>query len=154
MNFNVEGFVYLKIKEKHMGAPKINFVIIKKENASLLHRIWESVRQSFREFLKVPSFIIIGFLVVCAAANIIDHEKFVSLSSLTDFLKNTIFNTPKATSALMGTIASSIITVTSLSVTLLLIVVQQTASTMSTEVFDQFLRSSLPLGKPIRIAII
>lgn len=141
MNFNVEGFIYLKINEEQMDAPKINFVIIKEENASHLHRIWESVRQSFREFLKVPAFIIIGFLVVCAAANIIDHEKFVSLNSLTDFLKNTIFNAPKATSALMGTIASSIITVTSLSVTLLLIVVQQTASTMSTEVFDQFLRS-------------
>lgn len=124
-----------------MDAPKINFVIIKEENASLLHRIWEGARQSFREFLKVPTFIIVGFLVVCVCANIIDHERIVSLKSLSDFLKSTIFNDPKATSALMGSIATSIITVTSLSVTLLLIVVQQSASTMSTEVFDQFLRS-------------
>lgn len=129
------------INEEQMDDSKINTLIIKQENASLLHRIWENIRQSFREFLKVPTFIIIGFLIVCAFANIVDHDKFVSLKSLRDFLKNTIFNDPKATSALLGTIASSIITVTSLSVTLLLIVVQQTASTISTEVFDQFLRS-------------
>lgn len=124
-----------------MNAAKINSVIIKQENTSKLRRLWEGISQAFREFLKVPTLIILGFLVLCIFSNIIDHERFAPLKPLRDFLKINIFNDPKATTALLGTIATSIITVSSLSVTLLLIVVQQTASTMSSEVFDQFLRS-------------
>ncbi|MEP7081090.1 MAG: DUF2254 family protein [Ginsengibacter sp.] len=124
-----------------MDDSKIKNVIIKEANNSHIYKLWQSIRQSFREFLKVPTFIIVGFLLVSVVGNYIDHENFVWLNGLKDFLKKTIFNDPKATSALMETIAGSIITVSSLSVTLLLIVVQQTASAMSTEVFDQFLRS-------------
>ncbi len=124
-----------------MNAATRNNIIIKQERTSGLHVLWANITNSFREFLKVPTLIILGCLVLCVCSNIIDHERFALLKPLRDFLKINIFNDPKATTALMGTISSSIITVSSLSVTLLLIVVQQTASTMSSEVFDQFLRS-------------
>ncbi len=124
-----------------MPAVKINNVIVKPANASKLSKVWERVSQAFREFLKVPTLIILGFLVLFILSSIIDHERFAALKPIRDFFKDNIFNDPKATSDLLGTIATSIITVSSLSITLLLIVVQQTASTMSTEVFDQFFRS-------------
>lgn len=56
------------------------------------------------------------------------------------FLRVHIFYDAQSTAGLLGAIASGIISVTTLTITLLLIVVQQSASAMTTQVFDQFLR--------------
>jgi uncharacterized membrane protein len=55
-------------------------------------------------------------------------------------LQTRIFADAKATSDLLGTIASSIITVTSITISVLLLAVQQAAGSLTHQVFDQFLR--------------
>ena len=112
-----------------------------KKGSSRIEQIWQSIKRSFREFLSVPSLIIIAFFILAICSNLLDHGDHPIFKPVRALMKNTIFQDPKATSTLLGTIASSIITVLSLTITLLLIVVQQSATTMTAQVFDQFLRS-------------
>lgn len=58
-------------------------------------------------------------------------------------MKDKIFSDPKGTSSLLSAIGGSLVTVSSITITLLLLVVQQSASTMTTRVFDQFLRNHI-----------
>jgi len=101
------------------------------------------IRRSLREFIGLP-------LLVVAA--------FLSLFALTYLLDDLLWNQPgaeplpwlahvlgdtSAIASLLSTIASGMITVTSITFSLLLIAVQQTASTLSTHVYDQFIQRRL-----------
>lgn len=97
-------------------------------------------RRAFREFLALPSLIIFAFLLLAAGAYWFERSKMTLYSPLRDFLTARIFASPEATSELLGTVAGSIITVTSITITLMLLILQQTANSLSTQVFDQFLR--------------
>ncbi len=124
-----------------MEIEKKNAVVFIQKGDGPFFQRWQTVKRAFREFLSVPTFIIIGFLALAMCSNIIDREHSMWLKPVRAFMKTNIFNDVKATSDLLGAIACGIITVTSLTITLLLIVVQQTAASMSSQVFDQFLRS-------------
>jgi len=100
-----------------------------------------TVRRAFREFLLLPTIIIICFLLLIALSSSLDSGHANWIRPFRSFMKAHIFADAKATSSLLSAIASGIITVSSLTVTLLLLVVQQTASAMTTQVFDQFLRA-------------
>lgn len=98
------------------------------------------IRRAFREFLALPSLIIILSLLAAVGAYLFERSQITLYSPLRDFLQARIFIDAQATSELLGTIAGGIITVTSITVTLMLLILQQTATTLSTQVFDQFLR--------------
>ena len=98
------------------------------------------IRRAFQEFLMLPSLIILLFLLLAVGAYMFERSELTLYSPLRDFLEARIFANAAATSELLSTIAGSIITVTSITITLMLLILQQTASTMSTQVFDQFLR--------------
>jgi uncharacterized membrane protein len=105
-----------------------------------LARIAEAVRRAFAEFLKLPCLIIAGFLLLAAGTSVLDHAYLPSLQPARAAMRVHFFRDGKATSDLLATIAGSIITITSITFSLLLLAVQQAASGLTPQVYDQFLR--------------
>lgn len=105
-----------------------------------MKRIAEVVRRAFVEFLWRPSLVIAGFLLLAAGTAVLDNANFAWLVSVHDALRRLFFRNGPATSSLLATVAGSIITVTSITFSLLLLAVQQAASALTPEVYDQFLR--------------
>jgi len=102
-------------------------------------RIFATFKRAFREFLAVPMFVVVGFIALGAIIYFVDDawsrghipQGFAWLGDL--------LGDSKALAALLSTVASSIITVTSITFSLLLIALQQGAAALSTQVTDQFL---------------
>lgn len=102
-------------------------------------RLGETLRRAFAEFLTIPSMVIAGFLVLAAGTYALDHAGSDWLEPLRAWLRERIFRDAKGTSDLLATVAGSLITVTSITFSLLLLTVQQSASTLTNQVYDQFL---------------
>lgn len=100
----------------------------------------DGIKRAFKEFLTLPTLLIAGFLLLAFCSYKIDKAEIGWLQPFRQFLQQHVFANAKATSDLLGAIAAGIISVTSLTITLLLIVVQQSAASMTSQVFDQFLR--------------
>jgi uncharacterized membrane protein len=98
------------------------------------------LRRAFAEFLALPTVIIAGFLLLEVSLYFLDHTELGWLEPARALLRARVFANAQATSDLLGTIASSLITVTSITISILLLALQQTASNMTSDVFDQFLR--------------
>ncbi|QJD81658.1 DUF2254 family protein [Spirosoma rhododendri] len=98
------------------------------------------IQRAFSEFLLLPSVIIVCFVFLSYFTYSIDQAKISWLQPIRRLLKEHIFSSAEATSSLLGAIVSGTISVTTLTTTLLLVIVQQSASSMTTRVFDQFLR--------------
>lgn len=94
----------------------------------------EAVRRAFVEFLTIPTLVIIGFLGLGALLYYLDQLRIER-----DW-PTFVFGSNESISTLLGTIAASIITVTSITFSLLLIAVQQSAAALTGQVYDQFLR--------------
>ncbi len=103
-------------------------------------------RQAFAEFLTVPSLIVVGFFGLAALTTALDSVGGGWLAPAHRFLQGRFFRTSQSTSDLLGTIATGITTVTSITFSLLLLAVQQSAASMTNQVFDQFLRRRLNQG--------
>lgn len=114
-----------------------------KTEESGLARAFEMLRRAFAEFLLLPTAIIIGFFVLALASYLLDGSDIAWLAPFRRLLTTHIFLNAKATSDLLGTVAGSLITVTSITISLLLVALQQAAGSLTTEVFDQFLRRKL-----------
>jgi uncharacterized membrane protein len=100
----------------------------------------DALKRAFVEFLTLPTLIIAAFLALAFASYAFDKAGIKWLEPIRNLLKSHVFANSKATSDLLSAIAAGIISVTSLTITLLLIVVQQSAASMTSQVFDQFLR--------------
>ncbi len=105
-----------------------------------LRRTAETVRRAFSEFLTIPTVIIAGFLVLAAIFYFLDEARIARVGPGVGLFGSTLFGDPERASDLLGTIAGSIITVTSITLSLLLVAVQQGAAALTSQVFDQFLR--------------
>ena len=104
-------------------------------------RQWtETVRRAFVEFLTIPSLMIVGFLVLAAIMYALDEARIAAKGANSDPIWGGLFSDAQAMRDFLGVIASSIITVTSITLSLLLIAVQQGAASLTSLVFDQFLR--------------
>lgn len=101
------------------------------------HRLWEIVHRAFVEFLKVPTMVIAGFLLLAMVTFILDDA---STTAEGQAMWGGLFSDAQAARDFLGVIAGSIITVTSITLSLLLIAVQQGAAALTSLVFDQFLR--------------
>jgi uncharacterized membrane protein len=101
---------------------------------------WDTIRRAFAEFLAAPTAIIVGFLLLAAVTYMLDRAALAGGTPLRQALETHVFGHAKATSDLLGTIATGLITVTSITISLLLLAVQQSATAMTSEVLDQFLR--------------
>ena len=101
---------------------------------------WETIRRAFVEFLKIPTFVIAGFLLLAAVMYILDEARLVNEGRGSQEKWGGLFSDAQTTRDFLGVIAGSIITVTSITLSLLLIAVQQGAASLTSLVFDQFLR--------------
>ena len=84
--------------------------------------------------------IIVAFLALALGTYLLDSLRVEFLLPFRDFLKSHVFANSQATSGLLEAIAAGIITLTSITISLLLVAVQQSAASMTGQVFDQFLR--------------
>lgn len=102
--------------------------------------LWETIRRAFVEFLTIPTVVIVGFLLLAAVMFALDEARITSKGPASNVMWGGLFSDPQATRDFLGVIAASIITVTSITLSLLLIAVQQGAASLTSLVFDQFLR--------------
>jgi uncharacterized membrane protein len=101
------------------------------------------VRRAFEEFLTLPTAMIAAFLLLACGMYVLDRARPAALEPARRLLQGLVFGSGQATSELLSTIASGLITVTSITVSLLLVALQQSASSLTSAVFDQFLRRRL-----------
>jgi len=99
-----------------------------------------AIRHAFGEFLLVPTCIIAGFLLLAAGTNAIDRGNIGWLEPGRSLLRAYVFADVKATASLLRTVAAQLITVTALTTSLLLVALQQSAGSLTHQVYDQFLR--------------
>ncbi|MGN6229216.1 MAG: DUF2254 family protein [Dyella sp.] len=100
----------------------------------------DGVLRAFREFLRTPTLMVTGFLLLALGLYVLDHADFAWIDPLREVLKKRLFVDSSTTSDFLGAIAAGIISVTSITISLLLLAVQQGASSMTSAVLDQFLR--------------
>ena len=100
-------------------------------------------RRAFSSFLAVPTGVIVGFVLLAFGTYSVEQADVGWLRPLRDVMQAHVFGDPQATSALLGTIAGGLITLTSITFSLLLLALQQSAGSMTHQVFDQFLRRRL-----------
>ncbi len=105
-------------------------------------RAAKGVRHALGEFLAVPIAVVVVFLLLAAGIYFIDAAFWSSNQTPPRQLRwlSDVFGDSTALSSLLSTIATSLITVTSITFSLLLVAVQQAASSLANQVFDQFLR--------------
>jgi len=103
-------------------------------------RVLTLIRRSLREFIGLPLIVVAAFLGLFALSYLLDDALWDRPGpSPIPWLAHLLGDTG-AIASLLGTVASGMITVTSITFSLLLIAVQQTASTLSTHVYDQFIQ--------------
>jgi uncharacterized membrane protein len=110
--------------------------------AMLLARIPATVKHAFESFLAVPTAVVAGFGLLAAASNVLDKQQPGWLAGLRDMLHAHLFADADSTTQLLTAIAGGMITLTSITFSLLLVALQQSAGSMTHAVFDQFLRRS------------
>jgi uncharacterized membrane protein len=92
-----------------------------------------------REIAGVPLLVMLGFAVLAAVCLVGDQTTSVGFLNRIRALAGQVVGPDAATAALQG-IATGLVTVTSITFSVLLLAVQQTASNLSPVVFDQFVR--------------
>jgi uncharacterized membrane protein len=108
-----------------------------------LAKLRDDTQRALAAFLGLPTAIIAGFLALAAVMFFLDRANFAPLAATRAFLRAGIFQDAQATSDLLGAIAAGLITVASITLSLLLLAVQQAAGSMTAAVIDQFLRRRL-----------
>lgn len=101
----------------------------------------EALRRAFAEFLRLPTCVIVGFLLLAGATFTLDRGAVAWLQPLRTALRTYVFADAQASAGLLGAIAAGLITITSITISLLLIALQQSASALTHQVYDQFLRN-------------
>ena len=106
-------------------------------------RVPPGLRQALSEFLAVPTLIVLGFLLLAVGTSILDKASPTWLGLIRSAMQRHVFSDSNSTRRLLGTIASSLITVTSITISLVLLAIQQSASSLTFQVIDQFLTRRL-----------
>jgi uncharacterized membrane protein len=110
------------------------------EPAQRNSEIVDTIKRANAEFLMLPTVVIGVFLAVAIVTSVLDAARLPWLRAARSFLESHFFSDGQATSDLLGAVATGLITLTSITISLLLIAVQQAAAAMSTQIFDQFMR--------------
>lgn len=102
-----------------------------------------SLRRAYSSFLRIPSLVVLGFAFLFSLVYYIDQTGGGWLSPVKRFMSAYVFADPGQTGNLLSSIAGSLVTLTSITVSVLLLAVQQAAASMTHQVIDQFLRRKL-----------
>jgi uncharacterized membrane protein len=105
-----------------------------------LARIPLTIKHAFEAFLAVPTAMVAAFFLLAVATYALDVNQPEWLDPLRRALQDHLFADAESTSQVLSTIAGGIITLTSITFSLLLVALQQSAGSMTHAVFDQFQR--------------
>lgn len=106
---------------------------------SVPRRFISAVRRSFRQFLALPLATVAGFVGLNALVYLADRSWSAGQAPTGFGWLGALLGDSAALGSLLTTVASSIITVTSITFSLLLIAVQQGAAALTAQVTDQFM---------------
>lgn len=109
------------------------------EFAALPTRISGGLKRAFSQFLALPLAVVIGFIIITIVIYWADQAWSAGRTPAGFSWLGELLGDSTSLATLLATIASSIITVTSITFSLLLIALQQGASALTTQVTDQFL---------------
>jgi uncharacterized membrane protein len=129
-----------RVRQKGTALPNTHTAVRTESTATHIAQLPEAIRYAFSTFLGIPTAVVAGFFVLAVGTYFIDHGEVSGLQPLEEFLQSHIFAEPDATTQVLGTIAGGLITITSITFSLLLVALQQSAGSMTHAVFDQFLR--------------
>jgi uncharacterized membrane protein len=102
------------------------------------NRSWRLTVQAVREFAIIPVAVVAVFMVLAGVSILADQTTVPGLSAIGKAFGTVIGK--DASSTALQSIATGMLTVTSITFSVLLLAVQQTASNLSPVVFDQFIR--------------
>jgi uncharacterized membrane protein len=106
------------------------------------------------EYALVPLLVILVLCALAAVSIIGDQSQAAAFTAIRGYLKHYVGKS--AASTTLGAVATGLVTVTSITFSVLLLAVQQTASNLSPVVFDQFIRrriNQLYLGFFVGLAL-
>lgn len=106
---------------------------------SVPRRFVNAIRRSFRQFLAVPLATVVGFVGLNALVYLADRSWSAGPPPTGFGWLGALLGDSAALGSLLTTVASSIITVTSITFSLLLLAVQQGSAALTAQVTDQFL---------------
>lgn len=101
---------------------------------------WRYARKSLSTFLGLPLAIVLLFIIGAATIAWLDQSAIRFIQQLRQLISRYIFKTTDASGAVLGLIATGLLTMTSLVISMLLIALQQTAGNMGNLVYDQFMK--------------
>ncbi|KTS31027.1 hypothetical protein NS228_10490 [Methylobacterium indicum] len=107
--------------------------------ASVPNRVVSAIRRSFRQFLALPLATVIGFVGLSALVYLADGSWSGDRAPHGFAWLGALMGDRAALGSLLATVASSIVTVTSITFSLLLLAVQQGAGALTAQVTDQFM---------------
>ncbi len=98
------------------------------------------VHRAFDEFLALPSIIALFGLMLAVLVYLLDRSLVPPLEPLRNFLGMHIFTEAASTANFISTVTGGLMTVTSITISILVVALQQSVSNMSERVFSQFIR--------------
>lgn len=102
-----------------------------------------TIKHAFATFLAVPTIVVGIFLLLAVITYVLDQRDASQSDPLGQFLQSHLFADAESTTQTLSAIAGGMITITSITFSLLLVALQQSAGSMTHAVFDQFLRRYL-----------
>jgi len=100
----------------------------------------DGVVRAYRDFLRTPTIMVTGFLLLAVGLYLLDRHAGPWVDPMRAVLQKRLFVDAGTTSDFLSAIAGGIISVTSITISLLLLAVQQSAASLTPAVLDQFLR--------------
>lgn len=114
------------------------------------------VRRAFDEFLALPTAIFVAAIALAFVALYLDGAKMPELQAGKQFILEYMFRSEQGTHDFLATLLAGLLTLISITFSILLLAVQQTASSLSNQVYDQFLRrtaNQIFLGYAVGLAV-
>ena len=102
--------------------------------------IGADVRQALVEFLGLPLLVVLFFIILAGVVLWLDRSDFGWVQRLRQAISHYVFKTTDASGATLGLLATGLLTMTSLIISMLLLALQQTATNMGNLIYDQFMK--------------
>jgi uncharacterized membrane protein len=106
----------------------------------MVNTVRDRIQNAFGKFLGIPFLLLILFLILAGILIFLENANPPWIQSVRQAVTPYLLATPDKTSAILGTIASGLITQNSIVISILLLVLQRVAGSMGNLIYDQYLR--------------
>ncbi len=125
-------------KARRSGSAEGRQVVLTQGDES--YRAWyRRAFRAFQAFLGISLALVLAFLLLSVLLYAVERSDAAWLRQLRDGLSRHLFADSEVTGSFLDTVAGGYLTMTSIIITMLLLVLQQTASNMGNLIFDQFM---------------